>query len=96
MPVLSTHVFANHKGGVGKSTLCFHLATAYAKSHPNEKVLVLDFTEVGFFTAQKGTILIERNVGLPFCMNGCIEECLNFFLPMRFFSIGDECKGQSS
>lgn len=46
MPVVSTHVFVNHKGGVGKSTLCYHLATAYAQNHPDEKVLVLDFTEV--------------------------------------------------
>jgi hypothetical protein len=29
-------------------------------------------------------------------MDGYIEEYLKVFLPMRFFSIGDECKGQSS
>ena len=32
----------NNKGGVGKSTLTFHLATQYAASNPNENVLVLD------------------------------------------------------
>jgi cellulose biosynthesis protein BcsQ len=32
----------NNKGGVGKSTLTFHIATAYASKHPNEKVLVVD------------------------------------------------------
>jgi cellulose biosynthesis protein BcsQ len=32
----------NNKGGVGKSTLAFHLATAYAVKHPKERVLVVD------------------------------------------------------
>jgi len=32
----------NNKGGVGKSTLTFHLATAYAAAHPSERVLVID------------------------------------------------------
>lgn len=32
----------NNKGGVGKSTLTFHLATTYAKQHPAERVLVVD------------------------------------------------------
>lgn len=32
----------NNKGGVGKSTLTFHLASAYAEKHPDERVLVVD------------------------------------------------------
>lgn len=32
----------NNKGGVGKSTLTFHLATHYAHTHPLEQVLVID------------------------------------------------------
>jgi cellulose biosynthesis protein BcsQ len=32
----------NNKGGVGKSTLAFHLASAYADSKPKERVLVVD------------------------------------------------------
>ncbi len=32
----------NNKGGVGKSTITFHLATHYANTHPNEHVLVID------------------------------------------------------
>lgn len=32
----------NNKGGVGKSTLTFHLATTYASQHPKERVLVVD------------------------------------------------------
>lgn len=32
----------NNKGGVGKSTLTFHIATHYAHTHRNERVLVVD------------------------------------------------------
>lgn len=32
----------NNKGGVGKSTLTFHLATTYASKHPDQRVLVVD------------------------------------------------------
>jgi cellulose biosynthesis protein BcsQ len=32
----------NNKGGVGKSTLTFHLATTYAQKHPKQGVLVVD------------------------------------------------------
>lgn len=32
----------NNKGGVGKSTLTFHLGTHYASTHPDEEVLVVD------------------------------------------------------
>jgi len=32
----------NNKGGVGKTTLTYHLSTHYAKTHPGERVLVID------------------------------------------------------
>src|ERR1700694_5782390 len=32
----------NNKGGVGKSYLSFQLATEYARTHPNIKILVID------------------------------------------------------
>ena len=31
-----------NKGGVGKTTLTVHMASMYAKLHPNKKVLVVD------------------------------------------------------
>ena len=42
MPLLNSYVIWNNKGGVGKTTLTFHMATQYAKSHPQQKVLVID------------------------------------------------------
>jgi len=40
----STQIYGvwNNKGGVGKTTLTYHLATHYAKTHPGERVLVID------------------------------------------------------
>ena len=37
-----SYVTWNKKGGVGKTTLTFHMATHYALTHPLEKVLVID------------------------------------------------------
>lgn len=42
MPLLNSYVIWNNKGGVGKTTLTFHMATQYAKSHSEQKVLVID------------------------------------------------------
>ena len=42
MPLLNSYVIWNNKGGVGKTTLTFHMATQYAKRHPELKVLVID------------------------------------------------------
>ena len=32
----------NTQGGVGKTTLTYHLSTNYAEEHPEERVLVID------------------------------------------------------
>ena len=42
MPLLKSYVTWNNKGGVGKTTLTFHMATQYALDHPDENVLVVD------------------------------------------------------
>lgn len=47
MPVISSHCFANHRGGVGKTTLAYQVSAAYAAAHPECKVLVIDTTESG-------------------------------------------------
>lgn len=39
---MSTYAIWNNKGGVGKSYLTFQVACEYARTHPNEKVLVVD------------------------------------------------------
>jgi cellulose biosynthesis protein BcsQ len=39
MPV---YAFWNNKGGVGKSYLTFQVACEYARTHPNQKILVVD------------------------------------------------------
>lgn len=42
MPLKESYVIWNNKGGVGKTTLTFHMATQYAESNPDVNVLVID------------------------------------------------------
>ena len=44
LPRVKSHVIWNDKGGVGKTTLTFHMATEYARSHPSETVQVIDLS----------------------------------------------------
>lgn len=37
-----SYVMWNNKGGVGKSTITFHIAAVYAEKHPDEDVIVID------------------------------------------------------
>lgn len=42
MPLLNSFVIWNNKGGVGKTSLTFHMSTDYAIRHPKQKILVID------------------------------------------------------
>lgn len=42
MQAIERYVVWNNKGGVGKSTITFHVATRYAELHPEKMVLVID------------------------------------------------------
>lgn len=37
-----SYVIWNNKGGVGKSTITFHIASMYAEKHPDENIVVID------------------------------------------------------
>jgi cellulose biosynthesis protein BcsQ len=42
--LISSHVFSNHKGGCGKTTILFHASCEYALRNKAERVLVIDTT----------------------------------------------------
>src|ERR1035437_2013017 len=42
MSVLRSYAIWNNKGGVGKSTITFHIASRFAETHPDTEVLVID------------------------------------------------------
>lgn len=39
---MAVYAIWNNKGGVGKSYLTFQIASEYARTHPNQKLLVID------------------------------------------------------
>lgn len=42
MSLIQSYAVWNNKGGVGKSTITFHVASRYAETHPDQNVLVID------------------------------------------------------
>src|SRR5260370_7229147 len=42
MAVTRSYAIWNNKGGVGKSTITFHLASRFAEKNPQKKVLLID------------------------------------------------------
>ena len=42
MSLINSYALWNNKGGVGKSTITFHLSMRYAERYPEKKVLVID------------------------------------------------------
>lgn len=42
MPIVNSYAIWNNKGGVGKSTIGFHLASRFAEINPSYRVLVID------------------------------------------------------
>jgi len=39
---MEAYAIWNNKGGTGKSTITFHVASRFAETHSNQKVLVVD------------------------------------------------------
>ncbi|WP_228121507.1 ParA family protein [Gluconobacter cerevisiae] len=39
---MTSYAIWNNKGGTGKSTITFHIASRFAEKNPNRKVLVVD------------------------------------------------------
>ena len=42
MSIIRSYAIWNNKGGVGKSTIAFHLAARYSEANPKKRVLVID------------------------------------------------------
>ncbi|MEO1717950.1 MAG: ParA family protein, partial [Planctomycetota bacterium] len=84
---MSTRSYAlwNNKGGVGKSTITFHLATRYAERHPDTRVLVIDLCPQanssmmllgGGENGEKITFAISQASATPKTVAGYIAEVL--------------------
>lgn len=67
MALINSYALWNNKGGVGKSTISFHLAMRYAEKNPDKKILVIDLcpqSNSSMMLLGGGTIGDERVIGL--------------------------------
>ena len=63
------------KGGVGKSTLTFHCASQYAKTHPDRRVLVIDMCpQANVSSALLGSNRYPNSSHLEVIRNDLVEE----------------------
>src|SRR5262249_42720145 len=79
------HAYAiwNNKGGTGKSTITFHIASRFAEKHPDRKVLVIDLCPQAnaSMLLLGGGIKGEENLlslcsrATPLSVVGYISEC---------------------
>lgn len=82
MPLLNSYVIWNNKGGVGKTTLTFHMATQYAKHFPNRKVLVLDLCPQANVSMSLLTPQDKKLRGTSSSLTECFtqEKTISFYL----------------
>ena len=71
MAINKNYAIWNNKGGVGKSTITFHIASRYAELHPDEDVLVVDMCP----QANSSMMLLGGgNVGESHVLDLCKEQ----------------------
>lgn len=79
-----SYVIWNNKGGVGKSTITFHIATVYAQKHPEQDVVVIDMCPQANSSmmilggGKTGEARLQSLIGLttPKTVVGYITDCL--------------------
>ncbi len=71
MGSLISYAIWNNKGGVGKSTITFHLATRYAEQNPHKRVLVIDLCPQSNSSMM---LLGGGHRGEQFVFNECVRQ----------------------
>ncbi|MGY2277766.1 ParA family protein [Pseudomonas monsensis] len=84
---MSSFVFWNNKGGVGKSTLCFQVACQYARQHPTKNVLIIDLSPQcdssrmvlggGHNNGEQKIIDLMSTTPIRRTIQGYLNDCLN-------------------
>lgn len=70
MSLINSYAIWNNKGGVGKSTITFHVASRYAEQNPDTNVLVIDLCPQSNASMM---LLGGGNVGETAVLNYCTE-----------------------
>lgn len=64
MPIKDSFAFWTNKGGVGKTTMCFHSAVTFAKAFPDTTVIVVDCDPQASISATMLTQLQNPQLGI--------------------------------
>ncbi|TAH66206.1 MAG: ParA family protein [Rhodopseudomonas palustris] len=81
---MESYAIWNNKGGTGKSTITFHIASRFAELHPNRKVLVIDLCPqanasmllLGGGVIGESNLLSLCSKTTPQSVVGYISECI--------------------
>lgn len=83
MPVYS---FWNNKGGVGKSYLTFQVASEYARTHPQHKVLVIDLCPQANSSSMLLGGILDGETRLNAIHQGKNRQTISGYIDERIFS----------
>ena len=85
MSLINSYGIWNNKGGVGKSTITFHLAARYAEKNPTANVLVIDLCPqsnssmmlLGGGNSGERAVLTRCTMATPNTVVGYLSEVLS-------------------
>ncbi|WP_343735234.1 ParA family protein [Acidovorax sp.] len=83
---MAVYSFWNNKGGVGKSYLTFQVAAEYARTHPDQKILVLDLCPQANSSSMLLGGILNGEANLNAIHQGANRQTISGYIDERIFS----------
>jgi len=83
---MAVYSFWNNKGGVGKSYLTFQVAAEYARTHPEQKVLVIDLCPQANSSSMLLGGILAGEANLNAIHQGSSRQTISGYIDERIFS----------
>lgn len=83
---MATYSIWNNKGGVGKSYLTFQIASEYARTHPNQKILVVDLCPQANASGMLLGGMIKGEAALDFLSSRTPRQTISGYIEDRISS----------
>lgn len=83
---MAVYSFWNNKGGVGKSYLTFQVAAEYARTHPEQKILVLDLCPQANSSSMLLGGIVAGEANLNAIHQGVNRQTISGYIDERIFS----------